>query len=77
MKFKIGDIVLFKFNHFSEQEGIIIGITENENVYVVQFGDRKQNIISQYLRIKYINNNIDSYNYYYYYQNPIDIKKIE
>jgi hypothetical protein len=74
MKFKKGDIVIFKFNNFSEKEGIIIGNTENENVYFVQFDDRKQNIDSGYLTLKYINNDIDSYNYY---QIPIDVKKIE
>jgi hypothetical protein len=66
MKFKKGDIVIFKFNNFSEKEGIIIGNTENENVYFVQFDNEKINIDSGYLTLKYINNDndIDSYNYY-------------
>jgi hypothetical protein len=74
MKFKTGDIVIFKFNNLSEEEGIIIGNTEQKNVYSVQIGDRKQNIISSYLTLKYINNDISIYNYY---QIPIDVKKIE
>jgi hypothetical protein len=73
MKFKTGDMVIFKFNNLPEQEGVIIGNTEQTNVYIVQFGNRTQNIISHYLTIKH-NNNIDLY---YYYQNPIDIEKIE
>ena len=77
MKFKTGDIVIFKFNNLSEEEGVIIGNTEQTNVYIVQIGDRKQNILSAYLTLKYINNDTIMYNYYDYYQIPIDIKKIE
>ena len=74
MKFKIGDIVIYKFKYSAEEEGIIIGNTEKEDLYVVQIGNRKQNIICHYLTLKYINNDIESYNYY---QIPIDVKKIE
>jgi hypothetical protein len=63
-------------NFVQEEEGIIIGNTLTTNVYIVQFDNRKQNIISSYLTLKYINNNndIDLYNYY---QIPIDVEKIE
>ena len=74
MKFIKGDIVIYKFNNSAEQEGVIIGPTVSTNVYSVKFDDRKQNIMSIYLTLKYINNDIDSYNYY---QIPIDVKKIE
>jgi len=76
MKFKVGDIVIYKFNNSAEEEGIIIGNTITTNGYIVKFDNRKQNIISPYLTLKYINNDndIDSYNYY---QIPIDVKKIE
>ena len=56
MKFKTGDIVIFKFNNFHEEEGIVIGNTEKNNVYIIEFSNRKQNIISEYLTLKYINN---------------------
>lgn len=74
MKFKKGDIVIYKFNNSAEQEGVIIGPTVTTNVYSVKFDDRKQNIMSTYLTLKYIDNNIDLYDYYYY-QIPNDVKK--
>ena len=64
MEFNKGDIVIYKFQHFNEEEGEIYGLSDNNyytNCYQVFFKLRKeyniQNILKNYLRLK--KSNID------------------
>ena len=61
MEFNKGDIVIYKFQYFKEEEGEIYGLSDSSytNCYQVFFKLRKeiniQNISKHYLRLKQTN----------------------
>jgi hypothetical protein len=61
MEFNKGDIVIYKFQHFKEEEGEIYGLSDSSytDCYQVFFKLRKecniQNILKDYLRLKQSN----------------------